>query len=501
MPVRGARWRAVVPVAAALSVLAAVISGTVDTGPARTAAATAPDYATLGRQAVATLEDSYYHGSGMWNMCIPATCGASNHDWGADSLTYALSFHWQLTGDQAVVPLMDALTATARTYTASTAGWSDAPLWDSVADAREYQATGNPVALAKAEAAFSYVATGQAASFAAGACPAIQYQQAGGGGTKLKTLETGANYIKAALLLYQITQDAGYLRQAQAEYAAARQYFLDPAVPLYTVYVFDDGSACRQLPGRFFGSVNGLMISNGLTLAQDTGQAAYRTQAIATAEAVSQHLNDAAGVYADLQAENDVTEPLIEAMYDLAAQDHQAFAQRWLLTAASAAASGATAGGEYGRFFDGPPPRAPVPAWQVAGGLALEQAAGALDPAGRPTQLGSWSQAVLVPDDLSLALIPVRFTFTGRAVAIMGTLGEICCQSGHARVFIDGKQTFDQTGIWQNKSSSRRTLPNSILFAWRWPTPGTHTIEIVPGIPDAKEGGSFFHMTGYLLVK
>jgi hypothetical protein len=28
-----------------------------------------------------------------------------------------------------------------------------------------------------------------------------------------------------------------------------------------------------------------------------------------------------------------------------------------------------------------------------------------------------------------------------------------------------------------------------------------HTIEILPGIPNAKEGASFFHMTGYDLVR
>ena len=502
MPGSSALWRAVVPGAAALSMLAAVVAGNTHADPAHApAAATGPTYAMLGRAAVATVKHSYYHGAGLWNICVPAQCGTSDHDWGADSLTYALYFHWRLTHDKTVIPLMNALTASARTYTPTTAAWSDAPLWDSVATALEYQVTGNPLALAKAEAAFNYVATDQAAAFATGACPAIQYQLRNGGTTKVKTLETSANYIRAALLLYQITKGAVFLQQAQTEYAAVRQYFLDPAVPLYSVYVFDNGATCTQVPGRFFGSVNGLMISNGLTLAQDTGQAAYRTQAIATAKAVGQDLNDAAGVYADLQAENDVTEPLIEAMYNLATQGHQTFARLWLLRAASAAASGVTAGGEYGRFFDGPPPQAPVTAWQVAGGLTLEQAAGALDPAGRPTQLGYWTQAVLVPDDLSLAFTPIQFTFTGRAVAIMGTIGEVCCEPGHAQVFIDGKRTFDQTGIWQNKSSSGQSLPNSILFAWRWPTPGTHTIEIVPGVPNAKEGSSFFHMTGYLLVK
>ena len=322
-----------------------------------------------------------------------------------------------------------------------------------------------------------------------------------GGGTKLKTLETGSNYIKAALLLYQVTRFPGYLRDAETEYAAVRRYFLSPGVPLYTVYVFDNGSACTQVPGRYFGSVNGNMIWAGLYLARATGDASYLGQAVATARAVTQHLGDGTGVYADLQAENDVTEPLIEAMYDMATAGRQGFARYWLLAAASATASDLTTSGTYGRFFGGPPPRAPVTAWQVNGGLTLALAAAALDPQGRAADPGFWRHAAFVRHDLRMSGGSVQFTFTGRAVAIIGTIGEVCCQPGHARVFIDGTQTYDQTGIWQDKSSSGRSLPDSVLFAWRWLTSGRHTIQIRPGAPNAKEGGSFFHMTGYEVVR
>jgi hypothetical protein len=373
-------------------------------------------------------------------------------------------------------------------------------MWDSIAAAREYQVTGNPAALGKAIRAFRYVADGRRL-FALGACPGVLYQQPGGGYNRLKTLETGANYIKAALLLYRLTGSPGYLARAEDQYQAVRRYFLSPEVPLYTVYVFDTGSSCRQVPARFFGSVNGTMIWAGYYLAQATGRTAYLAEAVTTAKAVAAHLGDATGVYADLQAENDVTEPLIEAMYVLATGGHQAFARRWLLAAASAAASGITGNGSYGRFFDGPPPAAPVTAWQVNGGLALAQVAAALDPRGRPAGPGFWARAPLVADDLTLGSHPVRVTFTGRAVAIVGTLGEHCCESGHARVFIDGRPTFDQTGIWQNKSSSGVSLPGSVLFAWRWPRPGRHTIEVGPGLPNGKEGTSFFHMFGYYVVR
>ncbi len=453
-------------------------------------------YAALGRRALATLEGEYYNGAGEWNLCVPARCYAGNRDWGADSLTYALYLHWLLTGDPAVAPIMNALTGTSPS---THSGVSDVPLWDSIAAAREYQITRNPEALRKAEAYFGSVAGSR--QYALGACPAILYQHSGGGGTQLKTLETDANYIKAAVLLYQITHQRSYLDQAELHYQAVRQYYLSPGTSLYTVYVFDNGISCTQVPAQYFGSVNGLMIWNGSALAQLTGQKSYLAEAIATGQAVAAYLGDGTGVYTDLQAENDITEPLIEAMYGLAAQG-QAFARRWLLGAASAAAgSRNTQTGTYGRFFDGPPPVAPVTAWQGSGGLALAQVAAALDPGGRPADPGFWSGASFVRDNLALAGSPVSFSFTGRAVAIIGTIGEQCCSAGHAQVFLDGAQTFDQTGIWQNKSSSGRSLPDSVLFAWRWPGPGRHTVEIGPTVVNAKQGGSFFQMTGYYVVR
>ena len=453
-------------------------------------------YAALGRKALATLEGEYYNGAGQWNMCVPLRCFAGNRDWGADSLTYVLYLHWLLTRDPVVAPMMNALTATSpRTHS----GISDVPLWDSVAAAREYQITRNPEALRKAEAFFGYVAGSQ--QFAVGACSGILYQHSYGGSTQLKTLETDANYVKAAVLLYQITHRHSYLTQAQEHYQAVRQYYLSPGTSLYTVYVFDNGTSCTQVPAQYFGSVNGLMIWNGYTLAQLTGQRSYLAEAIATAQNVAAHLGDGTGVYADLQAENDITEPLIESMYLLAAHG-QGFARRWLLAAANASAGDVNARtGTYGRFFDGPPQAAPVTAWQGSGGLALAQVAGSLDPQGRPADPRFWAGASFVPDDRIMTSSPVSFSFTGRAVAIIGTIGEVCCTDGHAQVLIDGAQTFDQTGIWQNKSSSGRPLPDSVLFAWRWPRPGRHTIEIEPAVANAKQGGPFFHMTGYDVVR
>jgi hypothetical protein len=455
------------------------------------------DYSTIAARALAVLEHRFYAGGGEWALCIPDRCVHTNTDWGADSLTYALYLHWQRTDDPGVAPIMAALTATARRYAPTQATWSDVPLWDSVADVREYQVTRDPTALEKAEAAFAVVAgPAGAARFARGACPEIDYQQRLGGVNKLKTLETDSNYVKAALLLFTVTHDRAYLSQAVAKYAAIRRWFLDPGSSLYTVYVFDAGGRCAPLPGRYFGSVNGNMIWDGLELAILTGDARYRAEATATAAAADRDLADGAGVYADLQAENDVGEPLVEAMGALGGP----VGRGWILGAAAAAASDVDAAGAYGRFFDGPAPRGTVTAWQSNGGIALQFLAAALEPAGVPAGAPDWARARFVPDDLRLGGAPVAFTFDGSAVAILGTIGERCCEAGHAEVLVDGVQTFDRTGIWQDKSSSGRSLPGSILFAWRFAHAGRHTIEIRPGVPDAKEGGSFFHMTGYLLL-
>ncbi len=449
-----------------------------------------------------TLEHSYYTGAGTWNMCVPAICLKKNLDWGADSLTYALYLHWQLTGDSTVAPVMAALTTTAHQYGPAEKGWSDVPVWDAIADVREYQVTGDPAALAKAEAAFAEVDSFGARAFAAGECPRIDYQQRDGGANDLKTLETDSNYIKAALLLYQATKNKAYLQKAELKYAAVRTYFLSVRFPLYTVYVFDTGSQCSQLNGRYYASANGNMIWAGAQLASITGNKNYLAEAVASARAVSRYLGDGTGVYADLQAENDIVEPLVEAMYQLATTGHQGFARTWLLNAASAAAAAQTGGGTYGRFFDGPPPRAPVTAWQVNGSISLMFAAASLDPASSPSDPGYWRSAVLIPDNQALpASGPgvVRLTFRGRAIAIIGTMGEQCCEAGHARVFIDGRLTFDRSGIWQNKSSSGRSISNTVLFAWRWAALGSHTITIGPAPFNPKEGGPFFHMTGYYL--
>jgi hypothetical protein len=457
-------------------------------------------FAEAADSALMALEQKFYNGAGAWHMCVPDKCATDDFDWGADSLTYALFLRWKTRADASIVPWMKALNANGISWPPchipGCTDWSDVPEWDAIAAAREYEVTSDPTALARAQAAFTMVDTSNA--FALGACPSIDYQQPNGGGMKYKTLETDSNYIKAALLLATDAKDSSYVAKAVAKYKAVRQYFLDPMVPLYTVAVFDDGKNCTQTPRRFFASVNGNMIWNGISLFHATGDSTYRDDAVATAHAVVDHLGDDSGLYVDLQAESDVAEPLIEAMYELASGESQSFARDWLLLNARESASARTADGVYGRFFNGPPPAATITEWQSNGGLALAFAAAALDPMGRASAGDFWGAASYVADDLPMP--PSSITFTGSAIALIGVIGEDCCTEGHARVLVDGTETFDQTGIWQNQSTSFNTLPDSVLFAWRWPASGPHTLQFLPGAQDPKEGGPFLHIQGYQLI-
>jgi len=463
--------------------------------------ATYGSYSARADLSMRLLERTFYNGTGLWHMCVGLPCSTKNVDWGSDSLTYVLWFRWKLTRDPSVPPMMRTLAETARTWGPGDKASSDTVMWDSIAEAREYQVTGSKVALAKSKAAFRWVDSVMASGFASGACPGVDYQWPHGRGGNLKTLETATNYIKAALLLHEITGSASYLAKAQSQYEQVRRYFLTGSDPLYTVYVFDNGRTCSALRGRYFASVNGNMIWAGAALAADTGRSGYLRQAIATARAVATRLNDAAGVYADLQADNDVAEPLIEAMYRLASANNQRFARDWLLTAASAAGADQNAQGEFGRFFDGPPPATTATAWQINGGAALIQAAAALDPRGAPADPEFWHRGKYVEDGRGLEDSPMRISFTGKAIAIIGSIGAVCCVTGHARVFVDGAETFDRTGIWQNMTSPSLQQPNQVLFAWRWRAAGPHAITIRPGVHNDYEGGSFFQMTGYLVVR
>ncbi|GAC1551701.1 MAG: hypothetical protein NVS3B16_26440 [Vulcanimicrobiaceae bacterium] len=417
-------------------------------------------------------------------------------------MTNTLYLRWKTTGDPNVPPIFAALARSQRSYEAPCHSerecvlWSDVPLWDSVSASREHAALpDDAAALAKAVAAFWAVEGSPV--YSTGACPEIRYQRPFGRGDRLKTLETDSNGIKAALLLYEATREPRYLAVARTRYAAVRRHFLDAHVPLYSVYVFDDGAQCTQVPHRFFASVNGNMIWNGLALARLTGDHTYRGQAFATARAVATDLSDPNGIFTDLQAENDLEEPLVEAMFDLATAERAAFARHWLLDNAAAAFSARRSDGSYGRFFDGPPPSATATAWQTNGGFAVQIAAASLAPHAL-VRSAAWDGAQYVAREITR--MPATIRFHGSGIALIGTLGDVCCEPGHARIFLDGVETTNQIGTWQNKSSSGRRFPDAVLFAWRWRTAGTHELSLQPGIYNAKEGGPFVHTRGYAVV-
>jgi len=455
----------------------------------------ASTYQQYSKASMTVLLQDFYH-LGYWRQC-ESGCSFSNHDWGADSLTNTLFFHWKVTHDPAVLPYFEKLVQTMPLYGPCPAAmcreWSDAPEWDSVAASRAFEVTRLADALKKAQAAYESVES--ATAYARGACPSIRFQKPFGAGGGLKTLETEANAINASLLLYRYTGSQRYLTASIRRYAAVRKYFLDPQVPLYSVYVFDNGSTCTQLPHRFFASVNGLMVYNGTVLTADTKDPTYRHQAIQTAYAVMKYLSDGANIYENLQAENDIEEPLVEVMYDLAKEGDTSI-KNWLLSNADAAISDRETSGTFGRFFGGPPPSATISAWQTNGGFALMIAAAGLNPTATPSHANAWARARYQAD--SITKLPASIHFVGTLIALVGTLGERCCESGHARVFVDGVETFDNTGIWQNKSVTGKMFPNAVLFVWQWPASGPHTLTFYPGVFNPKEGKSFLHIQGYL---
>ena len=67
-------------------------------------------------------------------------------------------------------------------------------------------------------------------------------------------------------------------------------------------------------------------------------------------------------------------------------------------------------------------------------------------------------------------------------------------------MLIDGREPVDRTGIWQNKSSAGKALPDAVLFAWRWRTSGPHELRFEPDAPNAKEGGPFIDLRSALVV-
>jgi hypothetical protein len=437
--------------------------------------------AAAGDAAEQTLLSVFYAGHGTWRECDRPDCNRLAGDWGADSATYALYLRWNATHAWHIRTVMLQLLQSAPRYSAACqaapcAAWSDTAAWDAVAVMREGIVTGKKrEAVTRAISALRFALASHA--FGGGACGDIPYQAPQPSALHAKTLETGANAIKASLLLYQTTHEVRYLVEAARLYHTARVHFLDRRVPLYTVHVIDDGKACRQVTHRFFASVNGDMIWNGMALWKATGRRLYYDEAVATARAVDSRLSDARRVFTDIQGENDVVEPLVEAMYALA--QRQAFAREWIERNARAALTARAPDGTFARFFDGPS-QSRTSIWESNGGLALEIAAARLNPHGRAS-VRAWRDGTTFKR--TITVLPATISFRGSGVVLSGTIGRLC-QKAHVHVFIDGKETFDRTGLWQNHSMPEG---DSIFFAWRWPKNGPHVIRLVAG-DDAQAG-------------
>jgi hypothetical protein len=159
----------------------------------------------------------------------------------------------------------------------------------------------------------------------------------------------------------------------------------------------------------------------------------------------------------------------------------------------------------------------------TAGGFGLMMAAAAMSPDDGAysspwanatyTDVTSLPQGAFLNDTSPATSWPVTFSFTGHGIAVIGTRGETSGDDpsddvqGHARVFIDGAETVDKTGIWQSRGISNCVVPSpfntDVLFAWQWPTgslAAAHTITIQPGIYDVKEGGAFINVVGYWVI-
>ena len=455
-------------------------------------------FRVAGNDAVATLLSDYYAGGGYWRVCNQPSCRRTDSDWGADSATDALYLRWSITHDPKLTTIAADLLASSPRYPAPCNGrscpwWSDTPAWDAVTAMREAEMLkGNADAVSRASAALRYVVESKA--FTGGACPQIPYQrpQPAPPEQRIKTLETDATLIKAAILLYKTTLQRRYLDLATSRYTLDRRYFLDPTVPLYTVHVVDANGTCVQEAHRFFASVNGEMIWNGLALFRITTDPRYYEEAIATAKAVDASLSDQRGIFVDLQGENDVVEPLVEAMYELASRDQEQFARSWIIRNAEAALSSRGLDGSFSRFFDGPP-QTTTSIWESNGGLALQIAAAALDPDGIATWQG-WDGREI--PGATLTELPATISFDGSGIALVGSIAQ-ACETAHLRVFVDGVATFDRTGLWQNHD-----MPTSegVRFAWRWPASGHHEIRIEPSSPVVGAAGStLIHLSSIVL--
>ena len=139
----------------------------------RAAYATAAATTTFGRladDAVGTVLRTWYAGGSAFRACA-GCAGASNSDWGTDSLIDVLYLRWRLNRDPVVAR---AFAEIVTGEPAPTLGrFSDVPMWDAVAAVRAYDVTRDPRALANAVRQYRGLAA--ARRFALEPCRALDY--------------------------------------------------------------------------------------------------------------------------------------------------------------------------------------------------------------------------------------------------------------------------------------------------------------------------------------
>ena len=454
-------------------------------------------YGDAGKASSTSLQELWF-ADGAWKLCLAPDCPVAQSGSGAAALTYDAYFAWRPkdSGDSSYGPLMAKIAATippftrpcvnATCHTLSTVAMADAVALLRTYDPNETDRSG----LAKVTGALD--ALDRSKAYFRGACPEIPYAEPFGGKSMLKALATDSNYAKAAVSVAHYTLDTSYLDRGERRYLLARKFFFDPKAGLYTAYVLDDGKQCRQVPAQFQAGVNGDMIYVAYVLFVASRGAAYQAQATSVAQAVATKLSDARGILANLEDEHDSAEPLFEAFYVLAKYWNQDFALDFVTRNAAAVEGARTQTGSLGRFFDGPPPEDGVTAWQTSGGFAATLAAQALQPGDvLPSPGPGWTNARFTA--LGPQKMPQVIRFNGSGIALRGTLGDRCCPAG-ARVFVDGVETFDRTGIRQSYSPAGK-IPNSVLFAWQWPTAGKHEIRLEAKSPS--DADRAVHLSGY----
>ncbi len=191
--------------------------------------------ARAGDAAEQTLLRVFYAGHGTWRDC-DRTMTASRAIGAQTRLPGALYLRWNATHNQHIRTVMRQLLESTPRYPAACqaapcSAWSDTAAWDagrSCAKGRSAAIGERPSRVPCRLCAFPL----RRAALPEAPAGTFRYQAPQPSGLRAKTLETGANAIKAWLLLYQTTREKRYLDEAVRLYHIVRIHLLDRVVPL-----------------------------------------------------------------------------------------------------------------------------------------------------------------------------------------------------------------------------------------------------------------------------